>query len=419
MHTLISAGAVLCAAVIRAVSPFNEKARMWTQGRQGIFRRLESVFASNELPLWVHCASLGEYEQARPFIEKVKKESPDTKVLVTFFSPSGYEIRKNDSLPDYVFYLPADTLRNARRFVRTVKPCMAVFIKYEFWFNYMRALHEQTVPFYYICAVFRPQQYFFKPIGRWFRKQLRLASGFFVQNDLSAQLLRQAGIHQVTVCGDTRFDRVYAIASQNIRLDFVETFKQDHKLIVAGSTWGPDEQLLSALFSQLEGYKLVVAPHEISRKDEVMRTFAGFKTVAYTEMEHDNLADCEVLVVDTIGLLNKIYRYSTLSYIGGAFKTGLHNILEAAVFGVPLFFGPHYSHFNEAVMLVQLKGSFPVTSSEEMLAIVRRFDREPEFYGQTCTVCRQYVASNIGACDLIYQNLFSAQCLQKGIENNS
>lgn len=419
MHTLISAGAVLCTAVIRAASPFNEKARLWVSGRQGIFGRLESAFSHNECPLWVHCASLGEYEQARPFIEKVKKESPGTKVVVTFFSPSGYEIRKNDSLPDYVFYLPADTLRNARRFVSIVKPCMAVFIKYEFWFNYMKALHEQEVPFYYICAIFRPQQYFFKPVGCWFRKQLRFASGFFVQNDLSAQLLRQAGIHQVTVCGDTRFDRVYAIASQNIRLDFVETFKQDQKLIVAGSTWGPDEQLLSALFAQLEGYKLVVAPHEISRKDEVMKTFANFKTVAYTEMEHCNLADCEVLVVDTIGLLSKIYRYSALSYIGGAFKTGLHNILEAGVFGVPLFFGPNYSHFNEAVMLVQLKGAFPVTSPDEMLAIVHRFDREPEFYEKTCTVCRQYVASNIGACDLIYQSIFSAQRLQKGTKNNS
>ncbi len=419
MHTLISAGAALCAALIRAASPFNEKARLWVHGRQGIFRKLKSAFAFNERPLWVHCASLGEYEQARPFIEKVKKESPDTKVLVTFFSPSGYEIRKNDSLPDYVHYLPADTLRNARRFVRTVKPCMAVFIKYEFWFNYMRALNEQNVPFYYICAIFRPQQYFFKPIGCWFRKQLRLASGFFVQNDLSEQLLRQIGICQVTVCGDMRFDRVHAIASQGIRLDFVEKFKQDKKLIVAGSTWGPDEQLLTALFAQLEDYKLVVAPHETGRRDEVMKTFADFKTVAYSEMEHTNLADCEVLVVDTIGLLSKIYRYSTLSYIGGAFKTGLHNILEAAVFGVPLFFGPHYSHFNEAVMLVQLRGAFPITSSEEMLAIVRRFDREPEFYEQICNVCRQYVASNIGACDLIYQKLFSARSLQSGNVNYS
>ncbi len=412
MNTLISVGAALSAAIIRAASPFNEKARLWARGRQGVFRRLESTFTHDERPLWVHCASLGEYEQARPFIEKVKKESPDTKVLVTFFSPSGYEIRKNDTLPDYVFYLPIDTLRNARRFAEIVKPCMAVFIKYEFWFNYMRALHEKKVPFYYICAIFRPQQYFFRPIGRWFGKQLRLASGFFVQDDISAQLLDQIGIKKVKICGDTRFDRVYAIASQNRHLDFVKTFKQDKKLIVAGSTWGPDEQLLSTLFAQLDGYKLVVAPHEISRKAEVMKTFANFKTVAYTEMEHSNLADCEVLVVDTIGLLNKIYRYSTVSYVGGAFKTGLHNILEAAVYGVPIFFGPNYSHFHEAMTLALLRGAFPVNSAQTMLDVVRRFDCDPEFYEKTCTVCRQYVASNIGACDLIYENLFTARNLQ-------
>ena len=406
MRYLISFCLRLYSVAISVAAIFNEKARLWKNGRKNIFKRLSNTFDGGERPVWIHSASLGEYEQARPLIEKIKKENPETKILVTFFSPSGYEIRKNDKLPDYIFYLPIDTVSNARRFVRIVQPKMAIFIKYEFWFNYMAELSENKIPFYYVSAIFRPTQYFFKPVGKWFAAQLRKTSSFFVQTQESRELLERIGIRSVAVCGDTRFDRVYAIANQTYSLDFVEKFKERSKLLVAGSSWGPDEQLLAKLLAKLNGYKLIVAPHEISRKDEVMKTFGQFKTIAYTEMKNQDLADYDVLVVDTIGVLNKIYKYSTISYVGGAFKTGLHNILEAAVFGVPLFFGPRYDHFNEAVLLIKKQGAFSVLSYEQMLDIVRRFEESPAYYQTTCDICRAFVESNIGACDFIYKQIF-------------
>lgn len=401
MFILISFGILLYVLGIDIACLFNPKARLWRKGRRGIFKQLEKTFDGSEHPIWIHSASLGEYEQARPLIEKIKKESPETKIIVTFFSPSGYEIRKNDRLPDYIFYLPADTMRNARRFIKIVQPKMAIFVKYEYWFNYIHELSLQQIPFYYICAIFRPTQYFFKPYGKWFTKQLSLASHFFVQNEESKQLLNSVGIMQADVCGDTRFDRVYSIAQQPYQLDFVESFKHNQKLIVAGSTWLPDEQLLAQLLSKLKGFKLIVAPHEIHRIKEVKDNFAHFKTLSYTELEGHIPADYEVLIIDTIGLLSKIYRYSDISYIGGAFKTGLHNILEAGVFGVPLFFGPTYHKFNEAVILVQREGAFSITSAQEMLTIIERFLREPAYYEQTCAICRNYVEANIGAVEQI------------------
>lgn len=405
MRFLNTIGVALYTLAIAIASLFNAKARLWVKGRRHQFQKLQSCFAGDEHPVWIHSASLGEYEQARPIIERIKKESPDTKVLATFFSPSGYEIRKNDKLPDYVFYLPSDSRRHARRFLQIVQPKMAIFVKYEFWFNYIFELNKRNIPFYYVCAIFRPTQYFFKPIGKWFVQQLRKASYFFVQNEESKQLLQDAGIAQVDVCGDTRFDRVYAIASQEYTLDFVEQFKQNRKLVVAGSSWGPDEQLLAEVLKQQPDYKLIVAPHEINRKAELLKTFSSFKTICYTEIAEQDLADYDVLIIDTIGLLSKIYRYSTISYVGGAFKTGLHNILEAAVFGVPLFYGPHYDHFNEAVMLVKLNGAFSINNASEMLAVIQRFNNEPAYYENTCSICRGYVEENIGAVDAIYRRL--------------
>lgn len=405
MRFFITIGVALYTLGIAIASLFNDKARLWVRGRRQQFQKLADSFDGSEHPVWIHSASLGEYEQARPIIERIKKESPDTKVLATFFSPSGYEIRKNDKLPDYVFYLPSDSCRHARRFLQIVQPKMAIFVKYEFWFNYIFELNKRNIPFYYVCAIFRPTQYFFKPIGKWFVQQLRKASYFFVQNEESKQLLQDAGIAQVDVCGDTRFDRVYAIASQEYTLDFVEQFKQNRKIVVAGSSWGPDEQLLAEVLKQQPDYKLIVAPHEINRKAELLKTFSSFKTICYTEIAEQDLADYDVLIIDTIGMLSKIYKYSTISYVGGAFKTGLHNILEAAVFGVPLFYGPHYDHFNEAVTLVKLKGAFSINNASEMMAVVQHFNDDPAYYESTCQICRGYVEENIGAVDAIYRRL--------------
>ena len=390
---------------IRIAALFNEKARQWVHGRKGIFAELERQFSGKTNPVWVHCASLGEYEQAKPLIEKIKQEQPETKVLTTFFSPSGYTQAIKKPLADYNFYLPLDLPHNARKFMDIVQPQLAIFVKYEFWYNFMQQLHQKSIPFYYISAIFRENQHFFKPYGRWFAKQLKQASHFFVQTEKSKQLLENIDIHQVTVCGDTRFDRVIAIAAQVQPIDFMESFRNGKKVIVAGSSWGPDEQLLAQLLQNFPEYKLVVAPHEISRTPEVKQTFAAYKTALYSSKEESNLADAQVFIIDTIGILNRLYQYSSVSYIGGAFKTGLHNILEAAVYGKPLFFGPHYDHFNEAVQLVALKGAFSVNTADEMKEIMTKFDTYPDYYTQTCQICQDYVAQNSGAVEIIYKQI--------------
>ena len=395
---------------IRIASLFNEKAKQWVRGRKGIFAELEKTFDGKTYPIWVHCASLGEYEQAKPLIEKIKKEQPEIKILTTFFSPSGYEQAVKKPLADYNFYLPLDLPCNVRKFIDIVQPKAAIFVKYEFWFNYMRQLSQKTIPFYYISAIFRENQHFFKSSGRWFAKQLRQATHFFVQTEKSKQLLESIGIKQVTVCGDTRFDRVKAIAEKVEPFPFMETFCQNKKIIIAGSSWGPDEHLLAQFLQHFPDYKLVVAPHEISRTPEVKETFAAYKTALYTSMNEEELADTQVLIIDTIGILSRLYQYSTVSYIGGAFKTGLHNILEAAVYGKPLFFGPHYDHFNEAVNLVALKGAFSVNSTAEMQAIMEKFEQNPDYYAQTCEICQQFVADNSGAADTIYKQIEESIC---------
>ena len=395
---------------IRIASLFNEKAKQWVRGRKGIFAELEKTFDGKTYPIWVHCASLGEYEQAKPLIEKIKKEQPEIKILTTFFSPSGYIQAVKKPLADYNFYLPLDLPCNVRKFIDIVQPKAAIFVKYEFWFNYMRQLSQKTIPFYYISAIFRENQHFFKSSGRWFAKQLRQATHFFVQTEKSKQLLESIGIKQVTVCGDTRFDRVKAIAEKVEPFPFMETFCQNKKIIIAGSSWGPDEHLLAQFLQHFPDYKLVVAPHEISRTPEVKETFAAYKTALYTSMNEEELADTQVLIIDTIGILSRLYQYSTVSYIGGAFKTGLHNILEAAVYGKPLFFGPHYDHFNEAVNLVALKGAFSVNSTAEMQAIMEKFEQNPDYYAQTCEICQQFVADNSGAADTIYKQIEESIC---------
>lgn len=412
MRLLYTIGIWFYGLGIRIAALFNEKARQWVRGRKGLFSELERTFSGKTGSVWVHCASLGEYEQAKPLIEKIKQEQPETKVLTTFFSPSGYAQAIKKPLADYNFYLPLDLPRNARKFLDIVQPKTAVFVKYEYWYNFMQQLHQRSIPFYYISAIFRESQHFFKPCGRWFAKQLQQATHFFVQTEKSKDLLENIDIKQVTVCGDTRFDRVKAIAAQVQPFDFMETFRQDKKIIVAGSTWGPDEQLLAQLLQSFPEYKLVVAPHEISRTPEVKQTFAAYKTALYSSKEECGLANAQVFTIDTIGILNRLYQYSTVSYVGGAFKTGLHNILEAAVYGKPIFFGPHYDHFNEAVQLVELKGAFSVNSADRMADIMDDFEDEekPEYYQLVCDICQQYVAQNSGAVNIIYKQIEESLC---------
>ncbi len=392
---------------ILVASLFNKKAKEWVNGRSNLFDKLRITFSTSENPIWFHCASLGEYEQAKPLIEVFKTEIPNCKVITTFFSPSGYNFASRDNLSDYIFYLPIDTQKNARKFLEIVKPKAVFFVKYEFWYNFMNVLHSKNIPFFFICAIFREKQYFFKSYGKWFAKHLKMVNHFFVQNSISEKLLKKIGIETVSIFGDTRFDRVKRIADNEQKVDFMEHFAKNSKIIVAGSTWQPDEQLLSILLSKLDNFKIVVAPHEISRTNILKNTFSDFKTTTYSEMTIESLESNQVLIVDTIGLLSRLYRYSDISYVGGAFKTGLHNILEAAVYGKPLFFGPHFEHFNEAVELVSLKGAFSINSSEEMYDIVKDFENDSKEYQKTCEICENYVNRNLGTANKIFEHIKS------------
>ena len=400
---LYSLGAMLA-------SPFSLRARQWWQGRRHLFDFLQEKCQGKQNIIWIHSASLGEFEQGKPLMERLRKEHPECSILLTFFSPSGYEIRKNEPLADVVAYLPADTLRNAHRFVKLVQPKAAIFIKYEYWFNYMDELYRNHIPFYYISAIYRPQQHFFKWYGGWFVKQLKKCTHFFVQNKNSEDLLHSIGIQNVTIAGDTRFDRVYAIAQQDYTLDFAVRFKSDKQLIVAGSTWEPDEQLLRQVFDAVhDRYRLILAPHMIDCEHikNIKNIFSSYKILLYSELENNSPEEFDVLIIDTIGLLSKIYKYSDLSYIGGAFGKGLHNILEAGVFGVPLFFGPKYQKFNEAVELVSRGGAFSIQCAEAMIEKIELFAQQPEQYQSVCAICRTFVQENLGAVDKIMGKEFT------------
>lgn len=392
---------------IRIASLFNEKAKLLHNGRKETFEVIRSQCDGKKI-IWLHAASLGEYEQGKPLIQKLRATHPDCQFLVTFFSPSGYEVKKNDKDIDIVCYLPADTPRNVKHFLDIVRPEAAFFVKYEYWFNFIKELSDRKIPFYYLSAIFRPTQYFFKSYGNWFAKQLKLCNHFFVQNEISEELLQSIGIKQVTVTGDTRFDRVYAIAQQNESLDFMEDFKGDSKLIVVGSSWQPDEHIIQQIWPNFKNnHKLVIAPHVIDKEHikSIKSLFSDEKVICFSERSGQNLAEYDIFIIDTIGLLSKIYKYADVAMVGGAFATGLHNTLEAAVFGIPVFFGPKYQKFNEAIELVHRKGAFSIQNADEMRNIMFRFENEPDFYYHTCEICNSFVQDNLGAVDKIIDQL--------------
>lgn len=393
---------------IYCASWFNPKAKLWIDGRVNLFKDLKQKCINKNNIIWFHCASLGEFEQGKPLMEKIKQENSDFTILVTFFSPSGYLIKKNDSVADMVSYLPIDTPKNVRKFINIVNPKKVIFIKYEHWYNFMYALNQKNIPFYYISAIFREKQYFFKWYGSWFVSQLKQCSHFFVQDDQSVSLLHKIGISQVHQTGDTRFDRVFQIANKPYVLPFVVQFKKDKKLLVAGSTWEPDEIVLERWFSQFHNsFKLIIAPHEINANHihSIKENFKSFKVICYSDILDQKIEDFQILIIDTIGMLSKIYKYSDYSYVGGAFGSGLHNILEAAVFGVPLFFGPKYQKFKEARDLVQLQGAFSLSDANELIPLISKFESQDDAYDKTCNICKKYVFQNIGAVDLIFSQI--------------
>ncbi|MBS1774390.1 MAG: 3-deoxy-D-manno-octulosonic acid transferase [Bacteroidetes bacterium] len=355
---------------MRIAALFNSKIKLGVQGRQGIFDKIANAVSGNtEKRIWIHASSLGEFEQGRPIIEALKKEHPEYKIVLTFFSPSGYEIRKNYELADYVFYLPMDGVLNAKRFIKLINPSLAIFVKYEFWYHYLNQLKKNNIPTILISATFRSSQIFFQPYGGLFRKMLRCFNYLFVQEDASVKLLEKIGLtNGVIVSGDTRYDRVAEIAKQAKEFPLIQQYKDKHKLLIAGSTWPGDERVLKECLSSMpDDWKLVLAPHEIDNKhiNQLKELFRN-DVVCYSELPEKHTAH-RVVLIDNIGMLSSLYRYGELAYIGGGFdKGGIHNILEPAIFGLPVFFGPTYQKFVEANQMVAHQYAFPVNNAAEL-----------------------------------------------------
>lgn len=384
----------------------NKKAAKWVNGRKVVFETLFKLVSSQDKFIWIHCASLGEFEQGRPIIEGLKKSWPDHKILLSFFSPSGYEIRKNYEYADFVTYLPLDTISNAKKFIGIINPKLVIFVKYEFWFNYLAELKKQQIPVIFISSIFRPDQYFFKSYGSWFRMALKNIDHFFVQNEESKELLQNIGINQVTTCGDTRFDRVYQLAQNPLKFEIVEAFKGDQQLIVAGSTWPQDEEQLIPMIEQFPELKFVIAPHEVhaSRIEQIQKKI-GSKAILLSTAKINELDHYKVLIVDSIGVLAHLYQYATIAYIGGGFKTGLHNIQEPVTFGIPVVFGPKFQKFQEANDLIKLKGAFTIKNSNELHEMISNLINKKEMYHNACQTNKNYVNQSVGASKIILDYL--------------
>lgn len=393
-------------------SLFNKKIKkMWRGEREAVALLKEKVDPTAQY-VWFHAASLGEFEQGRPLIERLRATHPEYKILLTFFSPSGYEVRKNYEGADIVCYLPLDTIRNARRFLRAVRPVMAFFIKYEFWYNYLHILKHRGVPVYSVSSIFRPGQVFFKWYGHNYGKVLRCISHFFVQNEVSKDLLKSIGIENATVVGDTRFDRVLEIKNQAKKLPIVEAFKGINnsnsgcKVFVAGSSWQPDEDIFIRFFNEHPDWKLIIAPHVIGEDHlSYILEKLKMKTVRYTQATEASAAEARCLIIDCFGLLSTIYRYGEIAYVGGGFGVGIHNVPEAAVWGVPVIFGPNNKRFQEAQDLLACKGSFEVTDYESFNAIISRLISDEEFCRQSGEASANYVTSRSGASEKIMQSV--------------
>lgn len=392
---------------IKVAALFNGKAREWVNGRKNLLENMKVMQGENVI--WLHCASLGEYEQGIPLAQKLKILYPDCKILVTFFSPSGFNHRKNIKEVDYYFYMPADTISNISKLLNIVNVKFAVFVKYEFWFNAIKTLHDNDVPIYYVACNFRPDQYFFKWYGKWSRRYLKMVSHFFVQNDVSYNLLRLINVNS-TVAGDTRFDRVFAIANSFYEDKIVQNFKGNDKLFVMGSSWEKDEQIVVSTNLITDNYKLLIAPHliDVNNISRVKNLF-GNDAVLYSGCDENSVRDFKVLIVDCIGKLSYIYRYADVAYIGGGFGVGIHNTLEAAAYKIPVIFGPNYKKFNEAVEILKSDAGFSVDNSTQLNGVMEKL-LQNDFYDLIKSNCSSFVKSNIGAVDIIALKIRELNC---------
>ena len=380
-------------------SRFNEKVRKMWRGERDAFRILREKVDPNAKYVWFHAASLGEFEQGRPLMEQMRKDHPEYKILLTFFSPSGYEVRKNYEGADIITYLPLDTITNARRFLRTVRPVMAFFIKYEFWYNYLHILKHRNIPVYSVSSIFRPGQVFFKWYGCQYRPVLNCFTHFFVQNEVSKELLSTIGLDNVTVVGDTRFDRVLQIKDAAKQLPVVEAFTKDSPhVFVAGSSWPPDEEIFLKYFNEHKDWKLIVAPHVIGEDHlkQIEKLLEGRKVVRYTEATEQNVKNAEVLIINCFGLLSSIYHYGNVAYVGGGFGVGIHNLLEAAVWDVPVFFGPNNQKFQEAQGL-KTCGGFEISNYDEFASQMDMFASDTDYLKEQGHKAGHFVKGQSGA----------------------
>jgi 3-deoxy-D-manno-octulosonic-acid transferase len=392
----------LYVAGVRVASIWDVKARKWLQGRQRIFDDIRSVVDPRSQTIWIHCSSFGEFEQGQPVIQKVKAQFRNVKLLVTFFSPSGYEIKKNDAGLDYVFYLPMDSRKNARRFLDLVNPSLVMFIKYDYWYHYLNEIKSRRINCILISAAFRPGQSFFKWYGKLQRSMLQCFTHIFVQNEQSRKILETINIKDCSVAGDTRFDRVSEVAARFEPISIVEKFVGNDRCVVAGSTWKEDEEALQKVFVKLNdsSLNLVIAPHEINvaHMAHLQKLFP--KAIKFSAMVVGTLTNVasNILIVDNIGMLSRLYKYADITYVGGGFtKDGVHNVLEAAVYGKPVVFGPNYNKYKEAIDLVDCSGAKTFVDENDLRQVLITLLRNREDYTRSCAASKKYVQENVGA----------------------
>ncbi len=394
----------ICALLGRISGLYSRKARLFWRGRKGLLKIIEQRVTHDRPIAWVHVASLGEFEQGRPLIEKIRSEHPDYQILVTFFSPSGYEIRKNYEGADYIFYLPIDTPRNAKKFLNAIKPQMAIFVKYEYWLNYLSELRRRRIKTYIVSTIFRRDSIFFKTWGSPFRAALRGFETIFVQDKESQTILSEIDVTNVIVAGDTRFDRVWDIAQKSRELPEIERFKANNDLFIAGSTWPADEEILMELVDKYPSIKFIIAPHEIdSERIDAIMSRLGDKGVRYSEY---NGQEVQALVLDTMGMLSGVYKYAKWGYIGGGFGRGIHNTLEAATFGLPIAFGPNYQRFKEAQDLIKLGVAHSVNSDVELEMWFRKLYNNDERRAKLSQKTLDFMAQSRGAVAIIMGRVF-------------
>lgn len=393
---------------VNVVAHRNVKAKKMLAGQSQTLKVIQEKINPKEKYIWIHASSLGEFEQGRPFIELVKRNNPSQKIILTFFSPSGYEVRKDYPNADIICYLPFDLPGNVTRFLDLVKPCMAVFIKYEFWGNYLEQLQKRNIPTYLISAIFRPTQLFFKPYGGMFRNMLKCYTAIFVQDEKSSELLSSIGIHNMKIMGDTRFDRVTDILSICKKLPVVDSFsRQSPFTLIAGSSWQADEDIFIPFFNSHPEIKLIIAPHELSEerlnniKSRLARPF-----ILYSQADEASVKNADCLILDCFGILSSSYRYADVAYIGGGFGIGIHNINEAAVYGIPVIFGPNHGKFKEAHDLIASGGGFSIDNSEDFSKLMTSFITDKDYLETHGKVAADYIKNNIGATKRIYNYIF-------------